>query len=270
MSRLAGRIALVTGAGGGLGRGIAEALAAEGAAIAILEIRGDSGEETAQRIRSCGAEAIAIAGDVTRREDVVRAVAVCRDRWGRLDVLVNNAGVSMEEPRQLADLPIEEWRRVVEVNLTGALICIQEAVPLMRESGGGSVINLTSISARACYPGRGAYAASKSALETLTRQAALELAPWRIRCNSMSLGWFRTALNEHVYQRRGELERRNATVPLGRIGTTEDAGRLAVFLASEDSSYITGESIESDGGLLASSLHAIGELARLRPTPDTP
>ena len=127
---------------------------------------------------------------------------------------------------------------------------------------------MSSISARSCYPGRGAYGISKAALDALTCQAAVELGPWKIRVNGISPGWFRTPLNEAVYRAPGELARRNATIPLGRIGTLQDTARLALFLASDDSDYITGESIEIDGGLHAASLFSTAQLARLRPVPE--
>lgn len=264
MGRLQGKVAFVTGGGSGLGRGMVELFAAEGAAVLTLEIRADWARETEAALRARGSQVIALAGDVTRTDDVAAAVARCVTEWGRLDILVNNAGISMPGAVDLVALPLAEWDRVMAVNLTGAMICIQHAAPAIERSGGGSIINVTSISARSCYPGTGAYGISKAALEALTRLAAVELAPARIRVNSMSLGWFRTSLNEHVYKRPGELARRNATIPLGRIGTIEDCARLALFLASDDSSYITGESIESDGGLLTASLKSAAELARIR------
>jgi len=268
MGRLQGKVAFVTGGGGGLGRGMVELFAAEGASVLTLEIRSDWAQQTERELRANGAKVVALAGDVTSAADVRNAVRRCVSEWGRLDILVNNAGVSMSTPTDLVDLPIAEWDRIMGVNLTGAMLCIKEAAPVIKQSGGGSIINVTSISARTCYPGQGAYGISKAALEALTRQASAELAPWRIRVNAMSLGWFRTALNENVYKRPGELARRHATIPLGRIGTVDDCARLALFLASDDSSYITGESIESDGGLLAASLKSTADLARIRPTPE--
>lgn len=265
MDRLKGKVALVTGGGSGLGRGMLDLFAAEGAAVATLEIRADWAQQAESETRARGHRAAAIAGDVTRADDVTRAVRRCLDEWGRLDILVNNAGVASRG--NLVDLSLAEWQRVIGVNVTGALLCTQQAAPAIRDSGGGSIINVTSISARSCYPGRGAYGISKAALEAMTVQAAVELGEWNIRVNSMSLGWFRTPLNEHTYQKAGELERRNATIPLGRIGTVEDSARLALFLASDDSAYITGESIESDGGLEAARLKSTGMLASVRPLP---
>lgn len=263
--RLAGKIALVTGGGAGLGRGIVERFANEGAAVVLLEIRADWAAAVEAGAKAVGQSVIGVCGDVTRLADVKVAVSRCQSIGG-LDILVNNAGVSSPAAVDLLDMSLEEWQRVMSVNLDGPLLCIREAAKAMKEQGqGGSIINMTSVAAHSSYPRSGSYSVSKAALEALTRQAALELAPHRIRVNAMRLGWFRTALNEHVYRQSGQVERRNATIPLGRIGSDEDSANLAVFLASDDSGYITGESFGSDGGLLAAGLSHSLELARTRP-----
>jgi NAD(P)-dependent dehydrogenase (short-subunit alcohol dehydrogenase family) len=266
MNALNGKVALVTGGGSGIGRGIVESFAAEGASVAILEIEGRWANETEAGLRAQGAQALGIQGDVSRGRDVRSAVERCLAQWRRIDILVNNAAAS-NEAVALADLSEAHFDRIMEVNVKGPLLCIQAVAPVMKANGGGSVINISSISARACYPGTGPYSISKAALENLTLQAAVELGPSKIRVNSISPGWFRTARNEVHYQRPGELARRQATIPLGRIGAIEDVARLAVFLASEESDYITGESIEIDGGLLAAALKSSADLARLRPMP---
>jgi len=271
LKRLSGKVALVTGGGSGIGRGIVDLFAAEGACVGILDIEAQWAKDTEVQLRTAGAQALAIHGDVANIDDVESAVQSCVREWGRLNILVNNAAA---EPIagggivNLTELPESDWDRAMAVNVKGPFLCVRAAAPIMRASGGGSIINITSISARSCYPGRGAYSISKAALETLTLQAAVELGPWKIRVNSLSPGWFRTRRNESVYQRPGELARRNATIPLGRIGALEDVARLAVFLASEESDYITGESIEIDGGLLAAALKSSADLGRLRPTPE--
>jgi NAD(P)-dependent dehydrogenase (short-subunit alcohol dehydrogenase family) len=265
MGQLDGKVALITGGAAGIGRAIVELFAAEGARVAALDIDTATLEATAHELAAADTEVLALPGDVADRATVQDAVRRCVDRFDRLDVLVNNAGVTVRG--DLADLPEDEWERVFAVNVKGAFLCMQTAVAAMAASGGGSIINLTSISARSCYPGNGAYSASKAALENLGRQAAVEFAPHGIRVNSISPGWVRTALTEYVYQQPGELARRNATIPLGRIATVDDVARLAVFLASDASAYISGESIEIDGALLAGALKAVFELTRIRPTP---
>src|SRR5574341_2565101 len=267
MSRLEGKVALVTGGASGIGRGMVDLFVVEGASVAVLDIEAQWTKDTETQLRGKGARAIGICGNVAKSEDVKSGVRRCIEEWGRLDIVVNNAAAAMPADRSfyLADLSESDWDRMMAVNVKGPLLCIQAVAPIMRSAGGGSIINISSISARSCYPGRGAYSMSKSALENLTLQAAVELATWKIRVNSISPGWFRTRMNEAVYQRPGELARRNATIPLGRIGAVEDVARLAVFLASEESDYITGESSESDGGLLAAALRSSADLARLRP-----
>ncbi len=270
MDRLRSKVALITGGGSGIGKGIVELFAAEGASVAVLEIQPQWTKDVEREIRSKGAEALGIHGDVANGSDVRSAVQRCIQEWGRLDILVNNAGTSVQGMPSLCELAESEWDRVMAVNVKGPLLCMQAVAPIMRDAGGGSIINITSISARSCYPRRGPYSMSKAALENLTLQAAVELAPWKIRVNSISPGWFRTRMNEAVYQNPGELARRHATIPLARIGAVEDVARLAVFLASEESDYITGESIEIDGGLLAAALKSSADLARLRPMPESP
>ncbi|HEY7165943.1 MAG TPA: SDR family oxidoreductase [Candidatus Binatia bacterium] len=267
MDRLKDKAALVTGGASGIGRGIVDLFAAEGACVAILDIQPEWTKNTEKELRNKGARALGIHGDVANRGNVHDAVQRCVREWGRLDVLVNNAGTSIKGSPSLSELAESEWDRVMAVNVKGPLFGIQAATPVMKAAGGGSIINITSISARSCYPQRGPYSASKAALENITLQAAVELAQFKIRVNSISPGWFRTAMNEAHYQVPGELARRHATIPLARIGAVEDIARLAVFLASEDSDYITGESIEIDGGLLAAALRSSGDLARLRPVP---
>jgi NAD(P)-dependent dehydrogenase (short-subunit alcohol dehydrogenase family) len=267
MDRLKDKVALITGGASGIGRGIVDLFAAEGARVAILDIHEEWTRETEAELRGRGARVLAVHGDVSRRDDVQRAVARCEREWGGIGILVNNAGTTVKGAPTLTDLAESEWDRVMAVNVKGPLLCIQAAAPLMKAAGGGSIINISSIAARSCYPRRGPYSASKAALENLTLQAAVELGPDKIRVNSISPGWFRTRMNEAVYEAPGELARRHATIPLARIGAVEDVARLAVFLASDESDYITGESIEIDGGLIAAALKSSADLARLRPTP---
>ncbi len=270
MDRLSGKVALITGGASGIGRGMVDLFAAEGASVAILDIEAGWTQATEAELRERGARAMGIPGDVAKRDEVQEAVRRCAREWGRIDILVNNAAAPSDgaEKFKLAEFPEDRFDRVMAVNVKGPLLCMQAVAPIMRDAGGGSVINIASISARSCYPGRGPYSMSKAALENLTLQAAVELAPWKIRVNSISPGWFRTRMNESVYQNPGELARRHATIPLARIGAVEDVARLAVFLGSEESDYITGESIEIDGGLLAAALKSSADLARLRPTPE--
>jgi NAD(P)-dependent dehydrogenase (short-subunit alcohol dehydrogenase family) len=269
MNRLNGKVALITGGGSGIGRGIVDLFAAEGASVAILEIERQWAADTQTDLTSKGFWGLGIPGDVSQKSDVQRAVQRCVREWGRIDILVNNAAADNGDQNiALIELSDAHFDKIMAVNVKGPLLCIQAVAPVMKANGGGSVINISSIAARSCYPGRGPYSVSKTALENLTLQAAVELGPDKIRVNSISPGWFRTKRNEIHYQRPGELARRHATIPIGRIGAIEDVARLAVFLASDESDYITGESIEIDGGLIAAALKSSADLARLRPTPE--
>lgn len=265
MSRLDGNVALVTGAGSGIGKAIAHAISQAGARVGVLDIEGEWADRVTSEIEDEGMQALSICADVSIKEQIFAAVQACADRWGRLDMLVNNAGVMGERQQQLVEVDEADWDRSMAVNVKGPFFGIQASAPLLRASGGGSIVNITSIGGRSCYPGRRAYGVTKAALENLTLQAAVELGPWNIRVNSISPGWFRTPMTEFAYSQPEEAERRSAIVPLQRIGDVRDIARLAVFLGSDDSEYISGTSIEIDGGLLARSLKSTFELARFRP-----
>jgi NAD(P)-dependent dehydrogenase (short-subunit alcohol dehydrogenase family) len=241
-------------------------MAAEGAHVGILDIDSDAAARTSQSIIRSGGESIAITGDVTSIDAVTEALQTCVERWGRLDTLVNNAGVMSSAHQALTELGEADWDRMMAVNVKGPFLCIRTAAEFMRNSGGGTIVNITSIGGRLGYPGRGAYGVSKAALESLTLQAAVELGQWNIRVNSVSPGWFATAMTAYAYSRPDEARRRQLTVPLGRIGIPEDVARLVVFLAGPDAEYISGASIEIDGALLAAALKSTFDLAKYRPT----
>ncbi|MFQ5872184.1 MAG: SDR family NAD(P)-dependent oxidoreductase [Dehalococcoidia bacterium] len=265
MNRLDGKVALVTGAGGGIGKTIAHAMAVTGARVGVLDIEREWANSVTTEIKREGGEAVSICADVSRKDQVSAGVHACANRWGRLDILVNNAAVIGDREDLLVDVEEADWDRVMAVNVKGPFLCIQAAAPLLRSSGGGSIINVTSIGGHLCYPRRRAYGVSKAALENLTMQAAVELGPWNIRVNSVSPGWFRTRMTEYAYSKPEELERRSGTVPLKRIGDPWDIAHLVVFLSSDESEYISGASIEVDGGLLAAALKSTFDLARIRP-----
>lgn len=254
----------MTGAGSGIGKAIAHALASAGARVGVLDIQTEWAKLVTSEIERGGGEALSIHADVSRKDQVLAGVEACANRWGRLDVLVNNAAVMGDHEEPLVDVEEADWDRLMAVNIKGPFLCIQAAAPLMRSSGGGSIVNITSIGGKLCYPGRSAYGVTKAALENLTMQAAVELGPWNIRVNSVSPGWFRTPMTEHAYRRPGEAKRRSEIVPLQRTGDTRDVAHLVVFLSSPESEYITGASLEIDGGLLARALKSTFDLARTR------
>lgn len=262
---LADKVALITGAGSGIGEAIAHAMAQAGARVAVLDIEGKWADRVTREIEQAGGQALPIHADVALKAQVSAGVDACEARWGRLDVLVNNAGIMGDRRELLVEVDEDDWDRLMDVNVKGPFLCIQACAPLMRSSAGGSIINITSIGGRSCYPGRRAYGVTKAALENLTLQAAVELGPWNIRVNAISPGWLRTPMTEFAYADPTEAQRRSAVVPLQRIGDARDVAQLALFLASDESDYISAASIEIDGGLLASSLKSTFELARFRP-----
>jgi NAD(P)-dependent dehydrogenase (short-subunit alcohol dehydrogenase family) len=248
--KLAGKVALVTGAGTGIGVGIAGALAEAGADVAISYHRSKAGaKETQQRIEAAGRRCLARAADVRRVTECQALVVAVVAHFGRLDILVNNAGVTLPEP--FLELTEETWDTTVDINLKGMAFCSQAAArQMVQQGGGGRIINLSSVHGFAAYPGHAHYEATKGGINMLTKGLAIELASQRITVNVIAPGaieverYFRTMPD---YDRAATAAR----IPLGRVGFPDDIGPLAVFLASDDASYITGETILVDGGVVA-------------------
>jgi glucose 1-dehydrogenase len=244
---LAGRVAIVTGAGGGIGGAIAAELAGAGAAVGLLDLDGAAAEAVAARLRAQGATAVAAACDTTDEASIAGALAATRAALGDADILVNNAGIL--RPGSLADLPIAQWNALMAVNLTGYLACAQAVRPQMLARGGGAIVHIASIAATNPQPRSGAYSPSKAAVAMLSRQIADEWGPDRIRSNVVSPGLIRTPLSESFYQAPGVLERRSAMVPAGRVGTPKDIADAVTFLASPRAAYVNGAELLVDGGL---------------------
>src|SRR6266436_9715213 len=249
MGRVEGKVALVAGAGGGIGGAGAEGLAREGAAVVCADIDGIAAETIAARIRAADGRAIAIALDVRDRSAVDGAVAATVREFGRLDVLVDCAGVS--HGGTLLDLDPAEWARVIAVNLTGMFHLGQAAArQMVRQGGGGSIINVTSQLAEVARPERAAYVASKGGGRSLTRAMALDLAARGIRVNAIAPGPTLTGLTRASY---ADPERRRATIakiPHGRMGDPEDIVGAILYLASDESRWVTGGTVTVDGGYL--------------------
>jgi NAD(P)-dependent dehydrogenase (short-subunit alcohol dehydrogenase family) len=247
--KLLGKVAVVTGAGAGNGKAIAFGFAKEGAKIAVLDIDEKAGRETAKEINGMGRDSIFLLGDVSDFQDVSKAVQAAMDRFGRIDILVNNAGILSRV--HFLDLTEEEWDRVLRVNLRGTFVCSQKVANEMKKEGkGGVIINISSISGEVARPNTAAYVASKGAVKMLTKAMAVDLAQHKIRVNAIAPGYVRTAMTEKIFQDQAYLNKLLDRIPLGYIASPEDLVGPAVFLASEESRYITGTILFVDGGWL--------------------
>jgi len=255
--RLADEIAVITGAGSGIGRAIARRFADEGARVIALGRRLERLQETIAPITARGASAMALACDVADRAQVERAMQQTVESFGRLDILVNNAAQNRPDravPETVADLAEEWWTATLDVNLTGYFHCCQFAVRLMRRTGGGCIINVASTSGLAGNTNQSAYTASKHGVIGLTKSIALDYGRENIRANAICPGLIETerSLRFGALNRGPDwLEKKRADIPLGRLGQPDDVASLAVFLASDEAAFITGAAIPIDGGTAA-------------------
>ena len=242
--RFTGRVVLVTGAGHGIGRGVAERFGQEGAHVVVNDVA-PTADAAARAITAAGGEAIGVVADVSRKADVDRLFDTALDRFGDVNVLVNCAGL-VNESRHFFEGDEAWWDRVLDVNLKGVYLCSDRAARLMARRKGGSIISMSSGGATKAHRGNVAYDASKGGIEAFTRAAALDLAPYGIRVNAVAPGSILTMpLSQQAQRERG------STVPLGRLGTPEEIAAAVAFLASDDARYITGHTLVVDGGLLA-------------------
>jgi NAD(P)-dependent dehydrogenase (short-subunit alcohol dehydrogenase family) len=251
MTRLSGKVAIVTGAANGIGLACARRLATDGAAVALADIDAQAGEAVAAALRAEGLKVIFVATDVTQRAAIEALVKRTIQEFGRLDVMLNNAGVA--PTASVLEMPDELFDKVLSVNLRSAFIGTQLAAREMVASGrGGVIINMSSVNALLAIPGLAAYACTKGALNQLTKVAAVELAPHKIRVVAIGPGTILTELARKAVM-ADEAGRRKilARTPIGRAGEPEEVAAVASFLASDDASYITGQTIYPDGGRLA-------------------
>jgi 3-oxoacyl-[acyl-carrier protein] reductase len=244
--RTEGLVAIVTGAGRGIGQAIAERLAGAGARVVVADIDLDSARETSDRINERHQTSIAEEVDVTKTRSVNSLLAKTLDTYGQVDVLVNNAGIMYRT--RILDLLLEEWEQTIKVNLTGPFICIKAVLPVMRGRGFGRIINISSSAGRSVSTLGGAhYTASKAGLLGLTRAVAKEMAPFGITVNAICPGLIDTVMVRKTTTPE-ELQSFLDSFPARRIGTPEEIGDLVVFLCSEKASYITGASLDINGG----------------------
>ena len=248
MSKLSGKVAVVTGASKGMGAGIAKGLAAEGAAVVVnYATSKDGADKVVAEIKGKGGKAIAVQGDVSKAADVKRIFAEAQQAFGRLDILVNNAGVYQFSP--LEGITEDEFHRHFNTNVLGVLLATQEAARYFGD-GGGSVINISSAVTEINVPQTAVYTATKGAVNSVTRVLAKELGPRKIRVNSINPGVVETEGTTAAGVIGSDFEKQLvAQTPLGRVGTPDDIAPVAVFLASDDSRWLTGDIVVASGGL---------------------
>jgi meso-butanediol dehydrogenase / (S,S)-butanediol dehydrogenase / diacetyl reductase len=253
VTRLHGKVAIVTGGGSGIGRAIALAFGREGAKVAVLGRRQDALAEVVAELAQNGAQGKEVVCDVTRSSDAINAVQAVERAFGHLHVLVNNAGtLSVSTVETISE---HEWDHVIETNLKGPFLMSRAALPAFRRSGGGAIVNIGSVLGLIAMKDRAAYCASKGGVTLLTKAIALDHAHQNVRANCICPGIIETELVSGLFKDSPEGQKaraaRIATLPAGRFGKPEDVAELAVFLASDESSWITGTALPVDGGLSA-------------------
>ncbi|MBF8376643.1 beta-ketoacyl-ACP reductase [Alicyclobacillus mali] len=249
MGKLDGQVAIVTGAARGIGAATAKRLAADGAKVAVFDIKEELTKDTVEAIRQAGGEAIGVGCDVTKADDVERAVESVVQQWGRLDILVNNAGVIRDN--LLFKMTEEDWDMVMNVHLKGAFLCSRAAQKYMVQQKSGKIINLSSTSALG-NRGQANYSAAKAGMQGFTRTLAIELGPFGIRVNAVAPGFIETDMTRATAERVGvdyEAFKQAASqqIALRRTGKPEDVANVIAFFASDDSSYVSGQVIYIDG-----------------------
>jgi NAD(P)-dependent dehydrogenase (short-subunit alcohol dehydrogenase family) len=253
MFDLSGKVAIVTGGGRGIGRFIATGLAEAGANLMLASRKVETCQKVATDLSAHGIKALALKCDMGKVDDISNLVAATMDAFGRVDILVNNAGVTWGAPT--LEFPLDKWEKIFDVNVKGVWVLIQKAAVIMKKQGGGKIINISSIfgsrgSDEKLHPAV-AYNSSKAAIEVLTKNLALKLAPYHISVNAIAPGFFKTDMMGYVFkpEMKETLDTLLTHIPLGRVGEEDDVKALAVFLASQASDYLTGAIIPLDGGM---------------------
>jgi NAD(P)-dependent dehydrogenase (short-subunit alcohol dehydrogenase family) len=249
--RLTDKVCLITGGASGMGRVAVERFCREGARVVLVDLAGEAGEAVAEAARAAGGEAFFVGGDVSREADVQAAVAAAVERYGRLDVLYNNAGIMMEEDRSVVDTEEWVWDRTFAVNVKGIYLCCKHGIPEIVRAGGGAVINIASFVALVgCSVPQDAYTASKGAVISLTKSLAVQFGPRGVRSNAICPGPIETPLMTDWLLRDPEAKRvRLARNPTGRLGRPEDIVDAGIYLASDESTWTNGAVMVIDGGI---------------------
>lgn len=250
--RLANKVAIVTGGSRGIGLGIAEIFVREGATVVIVNRTTETGKAAAEKIANSGGSAVSIPTDVSKIKEVEKMVRAVIERYKKIDILCNNAGIGLL--RSVVDSTEEEWDRLIDINLKGVFLCSKYVIPEMIKNHGGSIINMASAASYVAFQNDAAYCASKGGLLMLTKQMALDYAHYKIRVNCICPGFIITSQLEHYLNQHDDPEAVRKEVeslhPIGRLGTPEDIAYAALYLASDESSFVTGTSLVVDGGLL--------------------
>jgi NAD(P)-dependent dehydrogenase (short-subunit alcohol dehydrogenase family) len=250
--RLDGKVALITGGGSGMGKVASELFASEGARIVLTDVNDEAGVSTTAAITGAGGEAAYVHADVSQEADADAMVRTAIDRFGRLDVLYNNAGVMLPDDGSVHSTEESIWDTTLAINVKGVAFGCKFGIPAMLETGGGSIINVASFVAwLGAATSQTAYTASKGAVLAMTREIAVEYARQGIRCNALCPGPIETPLLLALLSDEQKKQRRFVHIPMGRLGQAEELAKAAMFLASDDSSYMTGTSLIVDGGITA-------------------
>ena len=258
MNRLKDKVALITGGASGIGLATAQLFLDEGAAVAIADISAQKGRIALGSLKKLGFHPLFVKADVSKEADVKRMVRKVVDEFGRLDILFNNAGIFVDG--RVHDLPESEWDRIIAVNLKGVFLCSKHAIIQMRKQGGGVIVNSSSCSAILADYADSAYCASKAGVSGLTRGTAVDYAKENIRVNAVLFGEIETPMTRDEAKRQGMsykdfCEYVASHYPTGRLGTVEEAAKVVLFLASDDSSLLTGALLSADNGITAAALH---------------
>lgn len=259
MKRFANQVVVITGAANGIGKATAVRFAEEGAVVVCLDVTDELNEKVAEECKQFGTEALALHCNVTDPENIKQVVTTVMERWGRLDVLVASAGIYTGTP--LIELPLKQWQRTIDINLTGVLLTNQAVAGIMMRQKSGSIINLSSMAGKTSWVASAEYSASKSGVIGLTRSVAMELAPYGATVNAVCPGNTLTDMVRGVASKVGSLDGKSGQewldmrandCPMKRLAEPWEIAGVIAFLASNDSRYITGQAIEVDGGLIMS------------------
>lgn len=248
--RLSNKVAIITGSASGMGRAAAELFAREGASVVVTDISAEMGEATIRDIRNAGGKAIFVQANVAVEDEVKQMVNTTIDAFGRVDVLYNNAGIMPTDDGSVTDLTEATWDRILDVNLKSTFLCSKYAIPHMMKQGHGSIINIASFVAfMGCTVPQDAYTASKGGLLSLTKSFAVQYGPYGIRCNAICPGPIETPMLRTLWTSEEARNLRLSRIPLGRFGEPNDIIYMALYLASDESSWTTGAWLIVDGGI---------------------